>query len=80
MKGFLSVIYWILAQIPVFNKFFNNDMFTTMGQATNDFGHIYYVKKWKNLSRSELAAFIGLIDHMGLVNYNGPRHKLWEDT
>ena len=65
--------------LPVFNKFFNNDMFTTMGNATNDFGHLY-VKKWKNLWRSELAAFIGLIVHMGLVNYNGPRHKLWENT
>ena len=25
--------------IPVFNKFFNNDMFTKIGVSTNDFGH-----------------------------------------
>ena len=54
---------------PVFNKFFNNEMFTKMGVSTNDFGHAY-VKKWTNLSRSKLvAAFLGLIVHMGLTNY-----------
>ena len=31
--------------IPVFNKFFNNDMFTNMGVSTNDFEHAVYQQK-----------------------------------
>ena len=60
-------------------KFFNNDTFTKLGVSTNDFGHAY-VKMWTNLSLSELAAFLGLIVHMGLINYTGIRCKLWQNT
>jgi len=65
--------------IPVFNKFFNNDTFTKLGVSINVFGHAY-VKMWTNLSLSELAAFLGLIVHMGLINYTGIRCKLWQNT
>ena len=61
--------------ILVFNKFFNNDMFTKMGESTNDFGQTY-VKKQTNLSCSELAAFLGLVVYMGLIDYTGVRRKL----
>ena len=65
--------------LPVFEKFFTEDMFTKMGEATNHFG-VEYVKKWKNLSRTEFASFLGIIIYMGLINYNGNRRKLWENT
>jgi hypothetical protein len=65
--------------IPIFSKFFTDDMFENMGQATNSFGQLY-VKKWKEMKRSELAAFLGIVIYMGLIKYNGDRRKLWENT
>ena len=65
--------------MQVFNKFFTNDMFKKMGNATNHFGELY-VKKWKEMTRRELAAFLGLVIYMGLIKYGGERRKLWENN
>ena len=65
--------------MQVFNKFFSNEMFEKMGIATNNFGALY-VKNWKEMSRSELAAFLGLIIYMGLIKYGGERRKLWANN
>ena len=43
-----------------------------MGKATNNFGAMY-VKNWKEMTRIELAAFIGLVIYMGLIIYGGER-------
>ncbi len=61
--------------MQAFNKFFTNDMLETMGNATNHFGEMY-VKKWKEMIRSELAAFLGILIYMGLIKYGGDRYRL----
>ena len=65
--------------MTVLSFFFTQDMFNKMLAATNSFG-VLYVKKWKPVTGSEMQAFLGLIIHMGLINYTGERPKLWANT
>ena len=60
-------------------QFFDQVMFDKMVVATNSFGRLY-VKKWKDTTRTEMSAFLGLIIYMGLISYTGERPKLWENT
>ena len=59
--------------------FFTQAMFDKMLTATNSFGQLYD-KKWKPVTGNETQAFLGLIIHMGLINYTGERPKLWANT
>ena len=52
-----------------------------MLDATNSFGRLY-IKRWtkKDITGALFQAFLGLIIHLGLINYTGHRYRLWGNT
>ncbi len=63
-----------------FALFWPPEIFNKMLDATNSFGRLY-VKRWaKDITGALLQAFLGLIIHLGLINYTGARDKLWENS
>ena len=66
--------------LHAFQQFWPPELFNKMLDATNSFGRLY-VKRWtKDITGALFQAFLGLIIHLGLINYTGHRYRLWENT
>ena len=65
--------------IQAFKQFWPPELFNKMLDATNSFGRLY-VKRWSDITGALFQAFLGLIVHLGLINYTGVRPKLWENS
>eukprot|EP01035_Chromulina_nebulosa_P032202 gene32202-42990_t len=66
--------------LHAFQQFWPPELFNQMLDATNSFGRLY-VKRWtKDITGALLQAFLGLVIHLGLINYTGHRWRLRENT
>jgi hypothetical protein len=65
--------------LQAFKLFWPPELFNKMLDATNSFGRLY-VKRWSDITGALFQAFLGLIIHLGLINYTGVRPKLWENS
>jgi hypothetical protein len=61
--------------LEMFHWFWSAEMFANMLQATNAYGNAY-VRGWKNMTETELYAFLGIVTYLGCCSYPS-RKEVW---